>query len=382
MLAKTDYAYYTIGMSVMLMMAQLGDVGITTSIIALGGQAKSSRAALAAICEQGLTFRRQLAIYVVPIGITAAVWLLYRINCPPLILLGTAFVLGAGYWMLLGASIYGALAKVQGLILRVQDVELRASLLRIVIIFAAASLHALSALLALTVNAVAAGWSYLTLVRATGIRTACPSGNSSQYKDAFKAIMARQGPNTLYAVIEPQLFVILAAAFGGTTVVAELGALGRLAAALAVVGGVISAVAVPHVARETVRGARRIFCIVALVMVCLASAAVLVSYIFPRAVLWILGAQYYNLERDLILFLLGAFTRQAAGAAYSMTAARGIVPHPGVMIPAGIVTQIACIYLLGVETLRSLLTMNAVVGLVGLGTIAVYAYRAFAEKAR
>jgi hypothetical protein len=113
MLPKADYAYYTIGMSMMLMMAQLGDVGITTSIIALGGQAKSSRAALAAICEQGLTFRRQLAIYVVPIGITAEVWLVYRIKCPPLTP-GNSLCLGRRILMLLGTSIYGALAKVRG----------------------------------------------------------------------------------------------------------------------------------------------------------------------------------------------------------------------------------------------------------------------------
>jgi hypothetical protein len=80
-------------------------------------------------------------------------------------------------------------------------------------------------------------------------------------------------------------------------------------------------------------------------------------------VLWVLGPRYASLQQELLIAVVsGALALQAA-CAYVLSAARGIVINPVLMIPAAIAMQVLLTAVLPISTTAGVLWLGLLVSL-------------------
>jgi hypothetical protein len=177
--------------------------------------------------------------------------------------------------------------------------------------------------------------------------------------------VARMAPGAVYYAFSGQINIWIISIFGSSQTVAQVGALGRLAMVFNVLLAVISLVLVPRFARLPAVAQRlrlwfwRSQVAVALVLL----AMVLTVAAFPEHVLWVLGPRYASLRQELLIAVVaGALALQAA-CTYMLSAARGIVINPILMIPVAIALQVLLTAVLPVSTTAGVLWLGLLVSL-------------------
>jgi hypothetical protein len=257
----------------------------------------------------------------------------------------------------------------------VQDREIAAASCRAALLLALASVR-LTPAAALLVVAVTA-WLLTRLMRPGP--TPVVAEKRTVYGRSLRALVARQAPASVYGILEPQIFVALAAGLGGVSVVAEFGALGRLTAAAGVLGGVMSAAVVPVVAWQRRRQALIRLYLAATGLLGIVGASVLViGTQAPDLLLSILGTPYLNLRPPLRVAIAATFLRLLAALTYSLNAARGVIPSPWLAVGAAVLTQAMGCVLFDVSQVVGLFRLSALLAFVALGINVAYALKAVA----
>jgi hypothetical protein len=94
---------------------------------------------------------------------------------------------------------------------------------------------------------------------------------------------------------------------------------------------------------------------------------VMVAWIAPHPLLWVLGDQYEHLPIELALAVAGASIWSLNGLAWQLNANRSWFVPPRINIPVGIVTQLGLLLLIGVSTVRQVLTVTLLAETIILG---------------
>lgn len=375
-LSREDYGYYTIGMSLVGTATQVGDLGLAASVTALAGKHSSDPPALEGIRRAALRFRFQLALWSIATVLPLGLWLLRRAQCPPWPFTQLLFLALCSVWLSVPTTIHTTLARCSGRILQSQDAEIVATALRLLLVGALAAFF-LTPGTAVLVNVVIVVVTGFLQRQLTANFPASPNQDVESYVAAIRRFVRRQAPNSIYGLLEPQLVLALATFFGGAVAAGQIGALGRLAAALAVLGGVLSAAIVPSFAREQNTARLKALYVGACLMVVLAGATgVVFALLLPEQLLWILGGNYRTLHHELLWGLLGTVMRQLAALTYSLNAARGFVFPPRLAITAAITTQVAGVLMFDVSTVSGLFMLSTLLGTVGTLLNLAYAIRA------
>ena len=178
----------------------------------------------------------------------------------------------------------------------------------------------------------------------------------------------RQAPNCVYYCAMGQISVWLVGLFGSVERVAEVGALGRLAALFTVIGAVLGAMVVPYFARATsAREMVSAFLALNGFFALLSAALVAASLVFPHALLWILGKQYSGLVNELPWMVVASALSAWSTGLYGVGAARGWIVPAVLMIPLGIATVALAAGVLDMSSVSGVFMMNSAVALVSLG---------------
>jgi hypothetical protein len=174
-------------------------------------------------------------------------------------------------------------------------------------------------------------------------------------------------PSALYFSIQGPLIVWLAATFGGTRNIAEVGALTRLGLVVGLFSSLTTVVFLPRLARVTDERHWRARCLqfggllLAISLALLAGAA-----LFPGALLWVLGASYSGLERELILVVASAGLILLGGYAVSVNLARSWTRWETASVLVLFLTQIVLAALLPLRTTSGVLLFNLGTAAMGL----------------
>jgi O-antigen/teichoic acid export membrane protein len=146
-------------------------------------------------------------------------------------------------------------------------------------------------------------------------------------------------PSALYFSIQGPLTVWLAATFGSTRNLAEVGALGRLGLIVGAVGALVGVVLVPKLSRiSEERIWRRRYREFALLLLALAIPIVAVSAWAPRALLVLVGNRYEQLDAELLVVVatacLGIFDGYLVGVNNARSWTRLQAPALGLLVVA------------------------------------------------
>jgi hypothetical protein len=135
----------------------------------------------------------------------------------------------------------------------------------------------------------------------------------------------------------------------------------RIAIVLTVLLTTFSLLAVPRFARipDADRGLLwSRFCLAQALLAAACAIPTLVVLLAPGLVLALLGPNYGGLERELQLVMFGGLMATLAGGAFALSAARGIVVQPWLVIPAGILVQALLIFLLPIDTIAGVVWLG------------------------
>jgi O-antigen/teichoic acid export membrane protein len=161
-------------------------------------------------------------------------------------------------------------------------------------------------------------------------------------------------PALIFGALQPQISLFLISIFGQTTSIAQVAALGRIAALFTVLQTFIVVVVEPYIARVNRDRLLAIYLkLILLTSVCCIPVVVF-AFVYPEPILWALGSKYSGL-RDLIGWLiLASCTTYIAVLVWVMNRARKWVFWSGTIIEIALIlfVQIAFIIFVGVRTTR------------------------------
>lgn len=174
-------------------------------------------------------------------------------------------------------------------------------------------------------------------------------------------------PGVFYQV-QGVITVFLVSLFGTASMLAEVGAFGRLAMVLIVVDRVTNVLLFPAIARAPM--GPRLGAIVAQAHVAYFAMGMLVlltSFFFPHYWILLLGRQYESMAPLVWMVFLASIVMNASGFAFRTLSVRGATAGQTFSIPVTLITQVLYLWLVGVSDLRSVLGFGIATSLANFG---------------
>lgn len=190
-------------------------------------------------------------------------------------------------------------------------------------------------------------------------------------------------PSALFFSIQGPLTVWLAATFGVTRNIAEVGALSRLGLIVGVFSSLTGVVLLPRLARIAderfwrVRYLQFGGMLAGVALVLLAAAALL-----PGPLLWVLGESYSGLHRELLLVVAGAACALVGGYVVNVNLARAWTRWQMATVIVEVAVQAALIALLPLDTTAGVLTLTLLSTATGVALQLVVAWLGFHHPER
>ncbi len=174
-------------------------------------------------------------------------------------------------------------------------------------------------------------------------------------------------PSALYFSIQSPLVVWLAATFGGTRNIAEVGAVGRLGLLVGLFSSLVGAVFLPHLAGivDDRQYLRRFLQFGALLAI-FAASLLLFTWLVPDLFLFLLGANYSGLEKELLLVMAGAGLSLLDGYVVGVNFARAWTRWQTAMLLTQISAQALMVAVLPLSSTSGVLLFNLATAAVAL----------------
>lgn len=375
-MSTEQYALYILANTMLGTMTVLSDGGISSGVMAEGGKVWENGHKLGAVIKTGLYLRKRFAIISLIIAVPILLFLLRHH--------------GAGWLtatLILLSLIPAFFAALSGKILEIipqlhQDIT---SLQRIQFLSNAGRLALLGltifafpfAFVAICAASSSQIWANIQL-RKRAKKFIDPLQVKSQEVQArIIKLVKRTMPGAIYYAVAGQLTIWLISIFGNTESIAQIGALGRLAAVLAVIQSVLGILVVPYFAKlqQNRKKLIQLFLWLQLGFVIFTAILALLVWMFPGIILGILGPQYDSLSFELLLMMIASCVALQGGTIYHISASRGIVPAPFWMIAYMLLLQAGLIFVFDFSIVSEVILYSMVVNLGTLLYQAIYFLR-------
>lgn len=355
-----EYALYTLATSVVTFFIFATDLGSSTSLLYFYRQAASAGEDFARYFAAVLSLRRAAFA----LGVVAVLAVVPRLAAakgfaPAAVLLACAGVV-VGVWFQITSTM-------RLLDLRLADrygqsyrAEVAGAALRLVLALLLVALALVRAWLAILVSA--AGTALVAALarrpRAAAANAVTPAELGPHRRRVLRYLLPTL-PSAAYFAVQGPLVVWLAATFGGTRNIAEVGALGRLGLVVGIFSSLTGVVFLPRLARVADdRLYRRRYFLFGGLMAAVAAAMLLAAWLFPQAFLALLGGNYAGLRRELLLVVAGAGLTLLGGYAVAVNLARSWTRLQTVAVAALAATQATLVFVLTLSTTAGVLLFN------------------------
>jgi O-antigen/teichoic acid export membrane protein len=365
LLPTHEYALYTLANTMLGTMSLLADGGISTGVMSQGGKVWQDHEKLGTVLVTGFDLRKKFAIICILIAFPILIYLLRHHGASWLMSLLIPVSLIPAFFTGLSNNLIQIPLKLQQNITPLQKNQVEVSLSRL-------------AMLGLTIFVFP--WTFVAILAAGApqIWTNRRLFNvSSRYADwnqmpdiAIKKeilfVVKRILPGAVYYCLSSQITIWLISIFGSTAAVAQMGALSRLAIVLNLFSVLFGTLISPRFSRLPSNRElllRRFLQIhFGLLLLCLFIISIV--WLFPTEVLWILGKDYSNLTKELILSIVGSCLGLISGSAFTIYSNRGYAMNPVISIGISVAAIVCGIALIDVSSLRGIFLLNIFIGVV------------------
>ncbi len=332
-LSKQEYAFYTIANAMQGTFGPLADIGVGSAVSAIGGRVWQDPVRLGEVIVTGLRVRRQLAVLAGFVVLPLAFLTLQSNGASAWSALVFCLLLLLGQYFQLLNGVLIMVPRLQGRLRVLQHQDLLVAAFRLVAVAAVVILSATAepAVFAATLSFV---FGTVLLRRCAG--AGADLNRSARAEDAREMwrVVRQQAPYTIYYCFQGQITVLLLSWFGSAGLVAEVGALGRVAVLLNLIGSVMNSIVLPRFARcqDPVR-LRQIYVAVVGGYALIGMSLLLLVYLIPGPFLWLLGSEYRGVSAGLFYMTLVAVSSLLTGAIYGLNAARAWTEGAWMSVP-------------------------------------------------
>ncbi len=382
--APSEYALVTVAITMLGTMTILANLGVSIGITSIGGRVHDDPVRFGALVRTGLRLRWLLAAIALPATALALVLSLAGAHAAPAaIAVITALVL-AGAACELTSSQMAAVLMLRDRVDAVQAIELGVAALRLALVgalYAGGGLAATTLVAASLAASLARRWLIgRRVAREVDLHAAeVPSDRTEMLR-----LMRLEAPNSLFFCFQGQIALWILAWFGAVEQIAGLGALGRLAVVVGVLGAFFSAVLVQGFARlQDPAGLRRRYAGLASLALAIAIAVVGAVWLLPGPVLWALGPHYRGLGAELPLMAINLMLGFLVNVVWGLNASKawiGAVARGNII--ATVAVQAALATLLDLRTLSGVIIFTIVAQIPNLLLCLIDAYRGLAAARR
>jgi hypothetical protein len=271
------------------------------------------------------------------------------------------FVVVVGATPLLASSIWRYSPWLHGEHRRIQKLDLGNAALRLTII-GTLTMAWMNATLALLAGAIG-NWIQATFLRywARDHANNMAPINKDDQRELIR-LSLKSFPNVVFFCFQGQVTLLILSLIGNSTGIADVSALGRIAALFGVFSVTFANVLVPKFARcqEPKRLTQLYFLLIGGTVFVLLSLSICVWF-YPQPFLWLLGRKYITLEPECRLVVVTGCIEQMAGVMWGLNSSKAWIRiQSSLFVPTILVSQVVAASCLDLLSFHSVLVFNLV----------------------
>lgn len=365
-LAKEDYAWFTIANSLMATVNILGDSGLGSATSVVGGQLVTNTSAFAVleatIRRLRLRFVAISCALVLPLG-----WLLLERQQVPVIV--ETGLLGLVAMSAIPAAEVALLVSVRRLRNDLSDLmkaDVVGCVLRLTLVFSfiwsgGGVFMALAATLVATLAQMA------ILAQSKGDMPSIRGGGTVDLHAAVMRVVKGMFPLAVFQCVQGHLSTWVVAIFSETHAVAEIGAVSRLAFIFSCLAIPMVHLGGPAIARCSSSGKlRHLVSLSVGGTIIVSSLAVLGIAAAASKVLWVFGANYAGLERELTWYAASQGVGLISAVLWTIVMSKGWLAGAWMHIPLTITIQVCAVGVLDLRKIVDVILFSSVSSVAGI----------------
>jgi O-antigen/teichoic acid export membrane protein len=377
-----EYAFYTLANTMAGTLVVLTDGGISNGVMSLSGKVWKDKDKLGTILATGLDLRRKFALVTLIFAAPIIVYLLIlnKASWLTAILILLSFI--PAFYADLSDSLLEITPKLHQDISSLQKNQITVGLGR----------------LALTVLTIFIfPWTFVLLL-ASGIprlygnrqlkKINAKFVNTEQKPDPavrkeILRVVVRILPNIIFFAFSGQIVIWILSLFGNANELASIGALGRFSILIGLFTSLLATLFVPRFSRLDDNKSKilKAFGFFQILLFLFTAGVMLVVYLFPSQMLWVLGNSYSGLSTELFLIILANCIGVITSMTGSLIGSRGYFLHPILVIAMNLGTVTAAFFIWDLSTLTGILYYSILYQCISLAVNYVFSfYKLVLEK--
>ena len=367
-----EYALYTLANTMLGTMVILADGGISIGVMAESGKVWNEKKKLGSVLATGLLLRKKFALRSLIISLPILLYLLLHNGASVVTSILITLSVIPAFYAALSDTLLEIIPKLHQAILPLQKNQVIVSIIRLTLIGLSMFIFPWTFIIILSggISRIYGNCRLKKIVYTYVAETHILDPQNE--KDILKTVK-KVLPGALYFCVSSQINVWLISFLGNTTVVAQIGALGRLAMLLNILGILINTLILPKFVKLPNNKKQLLKYILISISVVTVVCIIIIAFskIFPNQILFILGRSYSDLSQELVLSILIGCLNLIIGIFISFSSSRGWIMNPIFLMIINILGTIVPIYFVNISTLNGILLLSfygSIWGLLVFGT--------------
>lgn len=341
LLPAEEYAFYTLANTMLGTMTVLADGGITTGVMSQGGKVWQDKQKLGMVVATGFDLRKKFAAISLIVSVPILLYLLIHNEASWITAVLIILSLIPAFYAALSDSLLEIVPKLHQSISPLQNNQIMVSVGRVVLSFMFLFIFPW-AFVAILSSGIPRIYGNLKLRKISSKFLDEHQLPDQNIRVEILSIVKKLLPLSIYYTVSEQITIWLVSFFGNTTVIAQIGALTRIAVLLSVLSALLGTLIIPRFARalENKSLLLKRYILVHLLVLGALSLILFVVWMLPSQILWILGSNYSNLEEELLISIAASCFSLMSGVSFSLYSSRGWAMNAILGITLGVVTII------------------------------------------
>lgn len=351
-----EYAFYTLANTMLGTLVVLTDGGISNGIMALSGKVWQDPKKLGVILSTGLDLRRKFATITLVIAIPIVFYLLMLNKASWLTAILIILSLIPAFYADLSDSLLEITPQLHQDIASLQKNHLTVGLGRLVLTVLTIFIFPWTFVLLLA-SGFPRIYGNLQLKKINAKFVDSNQKADPVVRKEILKIVARVLPNIIFFALSGQIVIWILSVFGNSNELASVGALGRFSILIGLFTTVLATLFIPRFSRLGNDKSRLIkgFVFFQLILFLFSGFVMLIVYLFPTQMLWILGTSYRGLSSELFLILLSNCIGLIAALSGNLIGSRGHFLNPILVIVMNLSVVIIAFFIWDLSTLHGIL---------------------------
>lgn len=356
MLPIREYGLYTLANTFLGTLIIFTDSGVSNGVMALSGRVWQNPEKLGVVLATGLDLRKKFALAILVIATPIIFYLLLKNDASLLSALLIYLSLIPAFYAALSDSLLEVTPRLHQDISSLQKNQLTVGFGRLI-------------LTVLTIFIFP--WTFV-IILASGIPRLYGNIKLQQINNKFVdskqkpdpvvrkeilRIVAKILPNIIFYAVSGQVVIWILSVFGNTNDLASVGALGRFVVIISLFTNVLSTLFVPRFARLSDNRSTILkgFLFFQLILFSISGFILLIVFLFPTQMLWILGTSYSSLSSELFLIMLANCIGVITSMTGNLVGSRGYFLNPIIVICLNLGTVVISYFIWDLSTLHGIL---------------------------